>query len=436
MVYSWKSQRIASVCAVALVTLSACSTGSDPIPVSYAASSTSGADIEVTYETADGSVTEVVSSPWALDVDRSGDFSADLEVVNLELDGMVSCAVEPGGLRPVNADGEASASCLVSVSSGGGSTQVAASASGAPFVRDAAGDAVALPTDLPEPVWAEADTVTAIDERRFLLSGHKGVHLLDTSDGSIELISGSDRFGNPLDVAMDDDGNLYAANIFDDHVQVLAPTDGAEPVEIAIWPDEGPSGLWYLEGLLFVKLADVDELVAIDTDGNEQWRAPLGYDEIVTKMTSLGDGQVAIALGDQVVLGFDASTGEATFEWNLHSPISAFVRDGDLLYLSFADGDLNSTVVISVDAAVREDLSETREFPGYHVVFDPSGTPYTDAGGAIHRIDPDTMTVDATIETTGRLLAVGDDALFVAERVGSASDTLEISQLPLSLFGE
>ena len=69
--------------------------------------------IEVSYRVSDGDrVTEMVQSPWQLDVQVNGDWSIDLRVKNPGKSGHVTCSFGGDAIeRAVGTDGEASAHC-------------------------------------------------------------------------------------------------------------------------------------------------------------------------------------------------------------------------------------------------------------------------------------------------------------------------------------
>lgn len=423
----------AGACFVGLLALlSACGGGSEPVMISLEASSSSGDDIEVTYDTDDGEVTEVVASPWSLEMERSGSFSANLEVRNTGLDGDVRCEVTSDAFPPIGTGGEAAAICRSQVSRSGGSTTVSSGTDFELFLRNASGEAVVLPEGFAEPQDAEVGSVTHLDGQ-VLLGGHKAVYLLDTATGVVETIEGSRDFGNPIEAAMADDGTVYAVDIFKDLLQAIQPGT-SEVVDVAEFPDESPNGVWVVDGQLLVLLSGPDALLALDSDGSEQWRYE--FPEAVSKaqIESMGDGTMLVASGEIPLVGLDVATGEQVFEIPVRDRVEDVQRRDDMVLIAFSNDDFGATLVVPIDELTAQNPSST-EVPGLVVVFDPSGVAYAADGDEISRLEPTTFEVDRSIETGGpSLLAAGDGVLYVYEKARAGSDDVEITALPTALF--
>ncbi len=412
--------------------LAACSGSSEPMLVSLEASSSLGDDIEVTYVTGDGEVTEVVTSPWSLDIERSGSFSANLVVRNTGLDGSVRCAVSSGAFPPIDTGGEAAAMCRAQVSQRGDSTSVSSSTDFELFLRNASGEAVALPDDMPEPQVAEVGSVTQLDGR-VLLGGHRAVYLLDTTTGVVETVPGSADFGNPLEVAMAEDGTIYAVNIFKDLVQAIRP-GSTEVVDIAEFPDESPNGVWVVDGQLLVLLSGPDALLALDDNGAELWRYEFGDDVSKAHVAPIDDGTIAVGSGALPLVGIDIANGDEMFEVSVRNPVIDLHRREDVVMISFDEGDDGLTIALPLESFDQPDPSGDL-IAGRRVVFDAAGVPYAAGAKEISRLTSDRFEVDSSIEPADRqLLAAGDDVLFVYEKERAGSDTVLITALPTTLF--
>jgi hypothetical protein len=425
---------ITAVCGVlASSGLVACGGSSEPVPIAYEASSSVDAAIEVTYVSTDGKVTEVVESPWSLELEQSGSFSATLEVRNTGLDGEVACSVTSPEFPPVATGGEAAAFCRVAVQQEGGGRSVSTSTDFELFLRDADGDPVALPADAPEPQRAEAESVTYLDGGRVLLGGHSGVYVLDTSTGTVDRLPGSEDFGNPVEAAMGDDGTVFAVDIFKDLVQAV-PAGATEVVDIAEFPDESPNGIWVVDGQLFVLLSGPDALLALDADGSERWRYEFPADVSKASVLGLGDGRMLVGSEDLPVVGLDVDTGEQLFESPVPDRLVEIVRHGSFVFFSFGSGPVGYSWGYPIDE-VGDPMAGHVPVAGRRIVVDADDVPYAGTGGSISRLDKSNLRVDRTIELPDMtLLAVGDDVLYVSESERPGSDSVLISAVPTSLF--
>lgn len=90
-----------------------CSSSDEPDTITLSADGPAGGPASVTYRTPDGERSEEVTLPWTLSFEASGDFTAEVRIVNPGTTGEVSCRITGAGL-PADAEGEAAARCAVS----------------------------------------------------------------------------------------------------------------------------------------------------------------------------------------------------------------------------------------------------------------------------------------------------------------------------------
>ncbi len=413
--------------------LAACGS-SEPELVTYAASSSVGADIEVTYQTDDGEVVEIVESPWELELERSGSFSANLEVRNVGLDGDVACQVRSTAFPSVAIGGEAAALCFARVTRQGGTTEVSTSSDFELFLRNADGDRVGSPAGLIEPQRAEIESITDLGDGRVLLGGHQGVYLLDTSSGVVDEIEGSREFGNPVDVARGDDGAVYATHASADRIELLS-SDGTVVSDVAEFPDGSPGGVWLIDGHLLVLLRESQALVSLTEDGSERWRYEFTESVPDAHVVALGDGRMIVGSREQPLVGLDVESGEQSFEWPVTDELGGIIRREGLLFLSFYSDDGDGTVAVPIGGLDDITASESWTIEGSGIVFDRAGTPYIQDGDTVSRLDPSSFAVDRSIELPDlRLVAAGDGVLFLAGDRSSSSSVVKISSVPTTLF--
>lgn len=405
--------------ALALGAIVSCA-GNDPISVSMVASAESGADVEVTYWTEDGKVTEVVSSPWSLELARSGSFNTTLEVRNTESSGDVRCQVSSETFPTVATGGQAAAFCFASVTRSGDTTSWSTSTDFELFTGP-----ISVADSEP---FARSSTVQ-LDSNRVLFGGSDGVRLLDASAGTLEVIEGSRDFTEPRNPAMTSDGTVYAVDEEAAVVQVL-PSDGSGIAEFARFPGEFPKDVWAIDDRLYVRISEPDALIALDEVGGERWRyeiarslARVNFVEVI----SLGDGRLLIA-GDRLDLqGIDVEDGRLSFSYDVPTAVTAVARRDDLVLISFFDTDDDVGFTWGLRAENFDEIG-SQEMPeadfetaGSLIVFDSAGVPYGGDGDRISRLDPNTFEVESTVTASDqRLVAAGSDTVYTVRRTESS----------------
>lgn len=141
---------LGSLAALTLVTVS-CG-GSSGQTVTLTATSSTGDQLEVSYDLDGTVVTDTVDAPWSQAVEVSGEFDLSFVVTNPSDAGDVGCSVDGLGIGPpIAATGEAAASCSASGLISSSSSSITSSAKGTPRSGDSAD------TDI-------SDTETAIED--------------------------------------------------------------------------------------------------------------------------------------------------------------------------------------------------------------------------------------------------------------------------------
>lgn len=120
---SFRRLRFSAVALVGLAVAAAGCGSSDPLDFTLQVTSSSG-EASVTYDTGDGPVTEIVTTPWELPAQVNGEFAVSLSVENLDDSGTVFCAIRSSREQWSSIRGEVRARCRVSGSARGGQLDI------------------------------------------------------------------------------------------------------------------------------------------------------------------------------------------------------------------------------------------------------------------------------------------------------------------------
>lgn len=109
--------------ALVLVAAAACSPAVEPVTITYAADG--AGQVEVTYALDGETVTEVVDTPWELELEVQGSYRLHLITRNLGDRGRVACAIVADEVaeEPIRTIGEAGAECGANVERRGGGVE-------------------------------------------------------------------------------------------------------------------------------------------------------------------------------------------------------------------------------------------------------------------------------------------------------------------------
>lgn len=373
-----------------------CSSKDEPDTITLSADGPAG-PATVTYRTPDGERTEEVTLPWTTSFEASGDFFAEVRVINPGLTGEVSCRIT-GARLPADADGEAAARC--SVSRRGDSGEVSAS-----------GDSFVLVNGEPAAVASvRLERPTPFSPRGFALQGE----IAWFADGG--LLTGISLDGSERDstaatgangVTTASDGTVWAVK---NNV-----VDGDEAL-VAIAPDLTERTFTVPNGLLAGPIAAVgDEVWAIahgseggevirysTTDGSELGRLPGGED---ASFVSSGAFGAVVDVGERIL--YDASGEERL---RLPRLVMGDGPDGTVLVI-----DSEPTVALEISMS---DLEAVRTGT---VLFDRLPQRIVTAGGVtaavgedtVWLIDPDTLEPTCEFSAGMTVLGVSETAIWL-----------------------